>query len=189
MVSLVSLIIPILVASIVVFIASSIIHMVLPYHRSDLRKVPKQQEDDVLETMRRWNLPPGEYAVPLPDSMAGMKDPAFIAKMKKGPLVLMTLAPGAAPALGKSLLLWFVYILVVSKFVAYVTGRAVGPSADYLTVFRFAGTTAFMGYSLALLHESIWYRRSWIRTFKSMFDGLVYALLTAGVFGWLWPRS
>jgi hypothetical protein len=30
--------------------------------------------------------------------------------------------------------------------------------------------------------------RSWIRTLKSMFDGLIYALLTASVFGWLWPR-
>ena len=51
------------------------------------------------------------------------------------------------------------------------------------------GTTAFMGYSLALLPESIWYKRRWSRTFKSMFDGLIYALLTAGVFGWLWPRA
>jgi hypothetical protein len=117
-----------------------------------------------------------------------MKDPAFIAKMKKGPLVLMTVAPGAAPAMGTNLMQWFVLILVVNLFAAYIASRAVAPGMEYLMVFRFVGTAAFMGYSLATVNESIWYRRSWARTLKSVFDGLVYALLTAGVFGWLWPR-
>ena len=87
-----------------------------------------------------------------------------------------------------SLALWFVNILVVNVFAAYVTGRAIGAGADYLTVFRFIGTTAFMSYSLGLLQNSIWYRRPWSITAKSMFDGLIYALLTAGVFGSMWPR-
>ena len=189
MVSLTALIIPILVSAVVVFIASSIIHMVLPYHRTDLRKVPAQQEGEVLELLRRWNLPPGDYAVPHAGSPAGMKDPAFVEKMKRGPLVFMTLAPGTAPSMGTSLLLWFVFIVIVTTFAAYIASRAVPPGLDYLTVFRFVGTTAFMGYSLALLHESIWYKRNWTRTFKSVFDGFVYALLSAGVFGWLWPRA
>ncbi len=38
MVSLMSLWIPILVSAVIVFVLSSIIHMVLPYHRTDLRK-------------------------------------------------------------------------------------------------------------------------------------------------------
>ena len=87
-----------------------------------------------------------------------------------------------------SLVLWFLYSVVVSFFAAYIAGRAVGPGADYLTVFRFVGSTAFMGYSLALLQNSIWYKRNWGMTLKSMFDGLVYGLLTAGTFAWLWPR-
>jgi hypothetical protein len=189
MVSLTSLIIPILVSSIVVFIASSIIHMVLPYHRGDVRKLPAAKEDELLDALRRINLAPGDYGAPHAGSMAGMKDPAFLAKMTKGPLVLMTVSPGEAPSIGRSLRLWFVYIVVVSIFAAYLTSRAVGAGSDYLAVFRFVGTTAFMGYSLALLDESIWFRRAWTRTCKSMFDGLVYALLSAGVFGWLWPRG
>ena len=78
--------------------------------------------------------------------------------------------------------------MVVSFFAAYIAGRAVGPGADYLTVFRFVGSTAFMGYSFALPQNSIWYKRNWGMTLKSMFDGLVYGLLTAGTFAWLWPR-
>jgi hypothetical protein len=117
-----------------------------------------------------------------------MKDPAFVAKMTKGPVVLMTVAPGAPPSMGTSLALWFLYVVVVNFFAAYVTSHALGPDARYLAVFRFVGATAFMGYSLALAQQSIWYRRGWTATFKSMLDGLVYGLLTAGTFGWLWPR-
>jgi len=90
--------------------------------------------------------------------------------------------------MGKSLVLWFLYSVVVSVFAAYVAGRALGPGAQYLQVFRFAGCTAFTAYSLALVQPSIWYGRNWGTTVKSMFDGLVYACLTAGTFGWLWPR-
>jgi hypothetical protein len=78
--------------------------------------------------------------------------------------------------------------VIVSIFAAYIAGRALGPGAPYLEVFRFAGSTAFAGYALALAQNSIWYKRNWGATLKSMFDGLVYALLTAGTFGWLWSR-
>ena len=44
-----------------------------------------------------------------------------------------------------------------------------------------------VGYGLGQIPESIWYKRSWFRTFKSVFDSLIYAMLTAGVFGWQWP--
>jgi hypothetical protein len=50
------------------------------------------------------------------------------------------------------------------------------------------GATAFIGHAAALWQMSIWYHRAWTTTIKSTVDGLIYALLTAGVFGWLWPR-
>ena len=78
--------------------------------------------------------------------------------------------------------------MVVSFFSAYIAGRAVASGSGYLTVFRFVGSKAFMGYSLGLLQNSIWYRRNWGTTLTSVFNGLVYAVLTAGTFGWLWPR-
>ena len=186
MVPMTSLWIPIVLSAVIVFVASSIIHMALPYHRNDARKVPK--EDEMMDALRRLDLPPGDYAVPHAGSMSGMKSPEFVEKMTKGPIALMTVAPGAAPSMGKSLTLWFLYSVLVSFFAAYITGRALGAGAHYLAVFRFVGATAFMGYSFALLQNSIWYRRNWGTTLKSVFDGFVYALLTAGTFGWLWPR-
>jgi len=186
MVPVTALWLPILLAAVIAFVASFILHMLLPLHRKDLRRLPP--EDEVLETLRRLQIPPGDYAAPHAGSPAAMKDPAFLDKMRKGPLVLMTLSPGQEMSMAGPLGQWFVYCVVVSVFAGYMAGAALGPGAPYLAVFRFAGTMAFAGYSLALAQHSIWYRRNWGTTLLSMFDGLVYALLTAGTFGWLWPR-
>lgn len=185
MVSVMSLWLPILLAAVIVFVASSIIHMVLPYHRNDFRKVPK--EDAVQDALRGFNIPPGDYALPYAASPGDMQKPGFLEKMNKGPVVLMTVVPSGPPSMGTSLALWFVYCVIVGIFAAYIAGRALEPGAQYLAVFRFAGCTAFAGYALGLLQNSIWYHRDWVATLKSVLDGLVYALLTAGTFGWLWP--
>ena len=185
MVPLMSLAIPIILSAVLVFVASSILHMVLPYHHSDLKTVPR--EDDVQAALRAFSIPPGNYAVPSVSSPAEMKSPAFLEKLNKGPVVLMTVSPSGPPAMAKSLAQWFVYLLLVSVFAGYVASRALGPGAHYLSVFRFVGCSAFMAYGLGHFQTAIWYRRSWSTTFKDVFDGLVYGLLTAGTFGWLWP--
>jgi hypothetical protein len=96
--------------------------------------------------------------------------------------------PGGDFSMGSNLAQWFVYCVVVSIFAAYLAGAALPPGADYLEVFRFAGTTAFAAYTMALWQRSIWYKQAWSTNVKSSIDGLVYALLTAGTLGWLWPR-
>jgi hypothetical protein len=185
MVPTLTLWLPILLSAILVFIVSSIIHMLLPYHRSDFRKVP--DEDDVMESLRRFNIPPGDYVMPCAGSSKEMGSAEFKEKSEKGPVAFITVMPSGPPAMGKSLILWFIYCLAVGAVAAYVTGRALGPGAPYLAVFRFIGATAFIGYALALWQNSIWYKRNWVATLKSNLDGFIYALATAGVFGWLWP--
>jgi hypothetical protein len=160
--------------------------MVTPFHRSDYKKLV--DEDGVMTELRKFNIPPGDYLVPCPGSPKAMKDPAFCEKLTKGPRVLMTIMPGGPITMGTQLAQWFVYCFVVGIFAAYVTGRALPSGADYLRVFRFAGTTAFIGYGLAQWQSAIWYKRSWLTTIKFQIDSLIYGLLTAGVFGWLWPR-
>lgn len=186
MVPVMSLWIPILVAAVLVFIASSIIHMVLAYHRSDFRQLP--DEAAVLAALRPHDIPPGEYVMPYAGGADAMKSPEYQEKLKQGPVAFMTVMPKGQWSMGSSLAQWFVYTVVVGIFAAYVAGRALEPGAPYLEVFRFTGTAAFLGYGLALVQASIWYRRAWSTTIKSLFDALVYALLTAGAFGWLWPE-
>lgn len=186
-VSIVSLWLPILLSAVFAFIVSSVIHMLLPYHRNDFGKVPA--EDDVMDALRKFNIPPGDYVLPRAGSPEVMRSPEFIEKYTKGPVAFVTVMKSGPPAMGGSLVQWFVYCAVVGVFAAYVASRALAPGAPYLEVFRFAGTTAFVGYAMALLQNSIWYKRNWSATLKSMFDGLIYALVTAGTFGWLWPTS
>jgi hypothetical protein len=184
MVPLASLWLPILLSAVLVFIASAVLHMVLRYHNTDFAKLPS--EDAVMDVLR--GAAPGEYMAPHSTGPEGMKDPVFIEKMTRGPIAIVTVLPSGPPNMGKPLSQWFVYTVVVSTLAAYVAGRALGPGVEYMQVFRFAGTAAFLGYAVGLAQSSIWFGRRWSTTAKSMLDGLVYALLTAGVFGWLWPE-
>lgn len=186
MVPILALWLPILVAAVIVFVVSSILHMVLPYHKGDYARLPN--EDDVMEAMRKAGVKPGDYMMPCPSSMASLKDPAYLDKYAKGPVAAMTVMPGGTPTMGAQLAQWFVYSVVVGVFAAYIAGRALGPGAHYLAVFRFAGATAFIGYSLALWQDTIWYRKKTSTTIKNTIDGMIYGLVTGGTFGWLWPN-
>ncbi len=185
MIPVFSLWLPILLSAVFVFVVSSLIHMLLKYHSNDFISVP--DEDGVMEALRKFDIPPGDYMIPRVCGPKEMNSPEYKEKMIKGPVALITVLKSGPPAMGMNLLLWFLYSVVVSIFAGYIASRALEPGAYYLEVFRFAGCTAFAGYALALLQNSIWYKRNWCATLKSMFDGLVYALVTAGVFGWLWP--
>ncbi len=186
MITLDMLWLPILLSAVFVFLVSAVIHMALPWHKSEYPAAPEQ--DKVMDALRPFAIPPGDYMLPRAANQKEMQAPAFIEKLHKGPVMILTVLPNGPMAMGKSLALWFVYSLIVSFCAAYVVSRAAAAGATYLDVFRFAGTAAFLGYSLALLQMSIWYARSWSTTFKSMIDGLLYSLVTAGTFGWLWPK-
>jgi hypothetical protein len=177
---------PILLSSVFVFVASSVIHMLLPWHKSDYSKVPN--EDKVMDGVRPFAIPPGDYMVPNCSSTQEMRSPEFKEKVNKGPVIVMTVYPNGQMEIGKSMALWFLYLIVVSYFAAYVSYHALPPGASCRHVFRFAGVTSFLAYAGALWQMSIWYRRSWVTTIKTTIDGLIFAGLTAGTFGWLWPH-
>ena len=186
MVAIASLWLPILLSAVIVFVASSIIHMVLPYHRNNFAKVPS--ENEVMDALRKFNIPPGDYMVPCGGGPEAMKSPDFKDKMMKGPVLVMTVMKTGQMGIGSSLIQWFIYCIIVSGIAAYIAGRALTAGAPYLHAFRFAGCTAFVGYALAQWQNSIWYKQKWSTTIKHTFDGLIYGMLTGGTFGWLWPK-
>jgi len=185
MVSLTALWLPILVSAVVVFIASSIMHTVLKYHQSDCKQLP--EEDKLLAAMRAAGVTPGFYILPysLPKDM---KSEAMMEKYKQGPVGMMTIISNGPPEMPKFLGQWFGYCLLISFFVAYLTGHTVAFGAPYPAVFRVVGTAAFLAYGVGQISNGIWKGQPWGMTIKEVLDGLVYGLLTAGVFGWLWPR-
>jgi hypothetical protein len=185
MVALTALWIPIVLAAVIVFIASSIMHMVLPYHKSDYRKLP--DEDKVMAALRAADVTRGLYHFPF-CTHKEMKSPEMQEKFKQGPVGFVTVFPSGPVNMGKFLGLWFVYCLIIGFVTAYLTGRTVPQGAHYLAVFRVAGTVAFMAYGLGGLSNGIWKGQPWGMVLKECFDGLIYGALTAGTFGWLWPR-
>ncbi|MCP4290639.1 MAG: hypothetical protein GY780_02230 [bacterium] len=185
MITLFALWMPILFSAIAVFVVSSIIHMVLQYHKNDFKGLP--DEKGVRDALRGFKIPAGTYHFPHAGSMKEYGTPEFTKKLEEGPNGIFTVYPDGVPGMGGQLTLWFVYSIIVGVFAAYIGRLTLSPGAEYLIVARVTGTVAFCGYSLALLQNSIWYKRSWVVTMKSVFDGFIYALLTGGFFGWLWP--
>jgi len=186
MVSFASLWLPIVLSAIVVFVVSSIIHMVLRYHKGDYSSVPN--EEDVLASMRTAGVGPGDYMFPFATGPKDLENPEIKERWALGPVGTMTVRPNGPPAMGKYLVLWFVYSLVVSFFAAYRASRTMAAGTHYLQVFRVVGVATFMAYSFAHFSEGIWKGQGWGITFKHIFDGLLYGLFTAGIFGWLWPQ-
>jgi hypothetical protein len=183
MVSLTALWLPILVSAALVFVASSIIHMALRWHSSDFKRFP--DEDGVMNALRPFNLPPADYVAPLPESMAHMSSPEFKTKQARGPSFALTILVNTS--IGRNLVKWFLYSVIIGVFAAYVASLALPAGAPYMTVFRVTSTVTFAAYALALWQNWIWYSRGLGYTVRTTIDGLIYALLTGGAFGWLWP--
>jgi hypothetical protein len=177
---------PILLSAVFVFVLSSLIHMVLGYHANDYGKVPS--EDETMAALRKLGIPPGDYFIPKANSSKDMKNPEFLKKVEAGPVGILTILPPGGFAMGKRLVMWFLYSIVVSAIAGHVAGCLLAPGTPYRTVFHVVGWVAFAGYALALWQYSIWHGIKWSTTIKMTFDGLLFALLTAGTFGWLWPR-
>jgi len=183
-VSLAALWLPIVLSAVIVFVASSILHMVLPYHRGDYKQLP---DEGKVAAALRPSPAPGLYVIPYATHQ-NMKSPEVQEKYNQGPVGFVTLFPSGAPAMGKFLGLWFVYCALVSFFVAYLTGHTLAAGTPYLAVFRVVGTAAFLSYGLGNLPNGIWRGYPWANVIKDVIDGLIYGLLTAGTFGWLWPH-
>lgn len=179
---------PILLSAVFVFIASSVIHMATPMHKGDLKKL--KNEDAVLESMRAHGIEPGDYMFPRACSMKDMSSPEMMEKVKRGPVGWLTVLPPGGINMGKSLAWWFLYTLMIGTVVAYLGWHALGAGASYLSVFRIIGTAAVLAYGLGgHITESIWKGVCWGTTIKFVIDGVIYGLITAGTFGWLWPRA
>lgn len=186
MVALQDLWLPILLSGVAVFLASSILHMVLPLHRSDYGRI--EGEDAVLDAMRAGGIGPGHYMFPHCTSMQDYASEEHQAKLAQGPSGFMTVLSGPVN-MGKQLGIWFLHTLVVGVFCAYVTGLSVGEGAGFGDVMRRAGAVAFAAYGLGAVPESIWKGLRWGITAKFLFDGLVYALVTGAVFAAAWPAA
>ena len=173
---------PILVSAVLVWIASFLCHMVIPLHKGEWRQLPS--EEQTLQSLQGATA--GNYMFPW-GTMADMKNPEFVERQKNGPNGTVIIWPGPVN-MGRNLILTLLSYMLIGLFVAYIAWHALAgkPGSEYLEVFRIAGASAFLGHALGLIPHAIWYRG--MRIWTVLVEGLIYALLTAGTFAWLFPR-
>ena len=179
--SILDLWLPIIVSAAVVWIFSAMVWMIFPWHKNDFSKT--SDEEGVRAALK--GLAPGFYNVPHVVDPKKLKEPETAKKFEDGPLAFITIVPSGLPPMGRNMALSFVYYLFVGVLCAYFVTRTFGAEADYLPVFRIAGSVAFIAYGVAYIQDSIWFGRPLSITAKSLLDAFLYGLLTGGVFGWL----
>ena len=185
MVSLAQLWLPIVVSAVVVFFASFLAWMVVGHHKTDWKKLP--DEEGLIGELKKQKPAAGQYMFPHCADGKQRQDPEFQKRWKEGPAgSVVVFGPGQAN-MGKSLAQYSLLCLVVSVFVAYLAGHTLAAGREYLAVFRVAGTASILAWCGSVASHSIWMGKTWSSTWKDILDGIVYGLLTAGVFGWLWP--
>jgi hypothetical protein len=186
MVPLGALVLPIILSAVLVFVLSSIIHMALGYHNRDYTALPN--EDAVRAAIRSGNPAPRQYIIPYCAGAKEMGSPEMQRKYAEGPIAVLNIKAAGVVRMGPSLVQWFVFALVISLFLAYLASRTLPAGTPYLEVFRLVGAAGFLAYAAGQLPAAIWMGKPWAVAWKEVFDGLLYGLVTAGVFGWLWPR-
>lgn len=185
MVSLGSLWLPILLSAVAVFVASSVVWMALPHHRNDFGGLP--DEEAARSALSAPELEPGQYHVPHVPDREAFRSEEIQRKFEEGPVASITVLESGPPDMGRQLSGWFLYAAGVGVLTAFVAGQALPPGAEYLDVFRVTGAVAWAAYGGAYVGDAIWFGRPWGFSAKMVLDALLYGLLTAGVFGWLWP--
>lgn len=178
------LLLPIVLSAVLVFIASSVIHMALKYHAADYRKLPN--EDAVMAALKQGAPAPAQYVFPHCADHKLMNSPEMQRKFAEGPVGVLYIRQAGPMQLGPFLGKWFAYSLALTAVVAYLARAELPATAGHAAVFRLVGTATWLAYSWQGPAASIWKGVPWANTFKDMFDGLIYAVVTAGVFAWLW---
>ena len=186
MIPVAALWLPILVSAALTWIASMMIWMLMPYHRSDYCGFP--EEDAVRNALRAQQLKPGQYNIPNVASRKELDTPEGRRKFEEGPVGFVTHLPNRVPPVGRQLIVIFVYYLLVGAAVAYVASRTLAGQTPGYLVFQVTGTVAWMAYGLAAVPDAVWFGRPWRAVAKQLLDAFILGLMTGGVFVWLWPR-
>ena len=176
---------PILVTAVLVFIASSLIHMVFKWHNADFKKL--SNEDAVSAAIRAGSPAPGQYVLPHCADMKAMQAEEMQKKYIDGPIGLLTLRKNGPPSIGGSLIQWFVYTLVVAAIAGAIALRIFGVPGNAHGAGHLVGLISFLTYAGGSVQASIWMGKPWISVVKDLFDGLIYATISGLIFMWLWP--
>ncbi len=180
-----SLWLPVVVSAVAVWLVSSIVHMVLKYHKADYKALGG--EAAVAQALK--GTAPGVYPVPYCADPSQMKDPAMQKRYQDGPVGLLTIIPNGPPNMGRYLGLWFAFCFLISLTAGYVARHTLSSASPVLDVMRITGTLAFVGYGYGHIMDWIWKGQPFSNTIRGLIDAVIYAIVTGLVFRFLWPGA
>lgn len=177
-----TLLLPIILSAIALFVASFVSWMVVRLHKDDWRKLEK--EDEFFAKVQELKPAVGSYNFPhcTPENM---KDSAMQEKLNQGPCGVMTIFP-PGQSMGRNLGLTFAHYLGVSFCIGYLATLAFERGAAFGDVFRFVATAGLIAFLAGIIGHAIWFR---IRIIGHLIESIVYALIMGVIFAALWPGS
>src|SRR5882672_6740039 len=155
---------PIIVATVVMFVLSALMWTAMPHHKKEFRGVP--DEDALLALLRKASLEPGNYTFPWcsPEHRSDKaKTDAWKQKWAQGPAGTLSIAPRGPMSMGKMMGQSIVLYLVVNFFLGAVGAHAIrfDTQPTFHHVFVVISLAAFMAYFFATVPECIWFGKPW----------------------------
>jgi hypothetical protein len=181
-----SLLVPVALSAVAVFVLFMVVHAT-PWHRREQARLP--DEDAVMAALRPFAIPPNDYAVPHPGSGKEMGSPEYDAKRNAGPVMFLTVLPSGPWNFGRMIGAWLAFTLVVSASVAHLVGMIVPRGGDRAMVFHYGMIITFIAYAMGAVPMSIWYNRKWSTTFRNAVDAVLYGVVTGWIFAAMWPKA
>src|SRR5258705_10811262 len=146
--------IPILLSAVLVFVASSLIHMVCKWHNSEYHGF--SNEDEVRAVIRKGNAAPGLFIVPYCADPKDMAKPEMVKKFEEGPIAFVNVVKAKTPSMGKPLVMWFILTLVVAAVAGYLACHTVPVGAGFRAVAPGGGLWAFLSYPCGRVSRWTW---------------------------------
>jgi hypothetical protein len=184
MADLMGLWLPIVAAAIAVFVASSLVHMVFKWHKSDFGRL--SDEDEVQSVLRKAGAARGQFIVPYCQDMKESQSEAMKAKYIAGPIASITVFPSGVPTMGPMLGKWFVQNLVFATIAAAIALQVYGRGEHGHEAGHLAGLLTALAYGGGSIGQGVWMGKPWRVVALDLLDALIYGTVTALVFWKLW---
>ena len=185
--TIMQLLLPAALGAVLAWIASASLHVALKFHNADYKALAN--EDEIAAAIRAANPEKGVHSVPFVPDMKDMANPDMQKKFETGPVSFITIFDNGMPNMPKLLVQQILYFLIGALLVGYCASLALEPGAEYLDVFRFVSAVGFLAFGWAVVPFSIWYGHTWATCARYLVDALIYGLLIAGAYAWLWPAA
>ena len=182
---LTSLWLPILLAAAAVWIVFIIPSMALPHHKQDW--IGLSDEDGFMDDLRRRGIKPGNYLFPDFRTTAALKSPKVEKALKEGPVGHLSVWQTPV-TMGDKMAASFIVHLVVAILIAYLTRIALPGPAPFAKVFQIAATAGILAYSFSFNPNALWFGAYKRTIAATIFDGIVFGVVTGAIFGWRWPH-